>query len=211
MGLGKGREASATIMDSFNHGQTKAVWVSKSSKLINDARRDWQDIGGDPSIFIELKKVPAGGEIPDRPGILFLTYATLRKGANLSVKYRKVAREDFPDYYTYDRDWLVNFVNKPKFNKWHHVHSLQIETGPHKGKRVGQALHDITGSHVYARATEENVPDKSLLWQVFGFPQPDTGTEKSRLDQVLRWCGDGFEGVICFDESHAAKNAMGDE
>lgn len=28
---------------------------------------------------------------------------------------------------------------------------------------------------------------------------------KSRLNQLIQWCGDDFDGVIVFDESHKAK------
>ena len=31
---------------------------------------------------------------------------------------------------------------------------------------------------------------------------------KSRLDQLLHWCGDDFDGVIILDECHKAKNLM---
>ena len=31
----------------------------------------------------------------------------------------------------------------------------------------------------------------------------------SRLQQVIDWLGDGFDGVIAFDESHAMANAAG--
>lgn len=32
------------------------------------------------------------------------------------------------------------------------------------------------------------------------------GNFKTRLDQILEWCGPGFDGCIVFDESHKAKN-----
>ena len=32
------------------------------------------------------------------------------------------------------------------------------------------------------------------------------GKYKSRLKQVLHWCGDDFDGLIVFDECHKAKN-----
>lgn len=34
----------------------------------------------------------------------------------------------------------------------------------------------------------------------------DAGKYKSRLKQLLQWCGEDFEGVIVFDECHKAKN-----
>jgi len=36
-------------------------------------------------------------------------------------------------------------------------------------------------------------------------------TDATRLDQILEWAGDGFEGVIVFDEAHAMANAAGGE
>ena len=32
------------------------------------------------------------------------------------------------------------------------------------------------------------------------------GRGKTRLDQLIDWCGQSFDGVIVFDESHKAKN-----
>ena len=34
-------------------------------------------------------------------------------------------------------------------------------------------------------------------------------TGRSRLEQLVEWCGAGFEGVIAFDEAHAMANAAG--
>jgi hypothetical protein len=36
-------------------------------------------------------------------------------------------------------------------------------------------------------------------------------SDATRLDQVLGWAGDGFDGVIVFDEAHAMANAAGGE
>lgn len=36
-------------------------------------------------------------------------------------------------------------------------------------------------------------------------------TDATRLDQILQWAGEGFEGVIVFDEAHAMANAAGGE
>jgi len=36
-------------------------------------------------------------------------------------------------------------------------------------------------------------------------------TDATRLDQILEWAGDDFEGVIVFDEAHAMANAAGGE
>lgn len=41
---------------------------------------------------------------------------------------------------------------------------------------------------------------------LIGESQSTTGKYKTRLKQLLQWCGDDFDGVIVFDECHKAKN-----
>uniref|UniRef100_A0A1Q3F8H9 Putative nuclear helicase mop-3/sno dead-box superfamily n=1 Tax=Culex tarsalis TaxID=7177 RepID=A0A1Q3F8H9_CULTA len=41
---------------------------------------------------------------------------------------------------------------------------------------------------------------------LIGESQSTSGKYKSRLKQLLQWCGDDFDGVIVFDECHKAKN-----
>lgn len=47
-GVGKGREISGILLDNLMQSRKKAVWVSFNEGLINDARRDFSAIGGDP-------------------------------------------------------------------------------------------------------------------------------------------------------------------
>lgn len=117
-GVGKGREVSAIIQSNWLAGRTKAVWVSLSDKLIEDARRDWTDLGGLSSDIHHHSKIKSGASIKLPSGILFTTYATLRQAS-----------------------------------------------------RQGKT---------------------------------------SRLEQLLEWLGDDFDGAIMFDEAHAMGN-MGDE
>ena len=77
-GVGKGREVAACILDQWNRGRRKAVWISVSSGLIEDARRDWSALGGLPIDIQPLDAFPLGQPIGMASGILFLTYATLR-------------------------------------------------------------------------------------------------------------------------------------
>jgi hypothetical protein len=77
-GVGKGRQISAVILDNFRNGREKAIWVSESSRLIADAKRDWVDIGGDKGQVFELGKTKLGEPIDQPKGIMFTTYATIR-------------------------------------------------------------------------------------------------------------------------------------
>lgn len=77
-GVGKGREVAACMLDQWNRGRRKAVWISASAGLVDDARRDWSALGGLPIDIQSLDAFPMGTPITMASGILFLTYATLR-------------------------------------------------------------------------------------------------------------------------------------
>ena len=77
-GCGKGRQVAAIILDNRLRGRKRALWLSQSDKLLEDARRDWTALGGLESDVIPLGNFRQGMAIPLDEGILFATYATLR-------------------------------------------------------------------------------------------------------------------------------------
>ncbi len=86
-GVGKGRQSAAIILDNWLQGRRKAVWISKSDKLIEDAQRDWSALGMERLLITPLSRFPQGRPITLPEGILFTTYATLRsddRGAKVS-------------------------------------------------------------------------------------------------------------------------------
>ena len=80
-GAGKGRQVAAIVLDNWLQGRRRALWLSQSDKLVEDARRDWTALGGRDDDVIPLGKFRQGAEIPAPEGILFATYATLRSPA----------------------------------------------------------------------------------------------------------------------------------
>ena len=44
-GVGKGRQVSGIILDSYARGRRQHVWVSTSTDLVKDAERDLRDLG----------------------------------------------------------------------------------------------------------------------------------------------------------------------
>jgi hypothetical protein len=80
-GAGKGRQVAGIILDNWLKGRRRAVWISKSDKLIEDAERDWTAIGGYRSDIVPLSRFRQGAAIALEEGILFTTYATLRTQA----------------------------------------------------------------------------------------------------------------------------------
>nr|WP_306422202.1 strawberry notch family protein [Nostoc sp. CHAB 5715] len=77
-GSGKGRQVAGIILDNWCQARRKAIWISKSSALIEDARRDWCALGGSEKDIIDLSNIKLGEPIPFTEGILFATYSTLR-------------------------------------------------------------------------------------------------------------------------------------
>ena len=116
-GAGKGRQLASILMDRWLRGSRRHLWISESNALIEDARRDWQALGGLALDIQPLSKIKPNARIRKADGILFASYATLRSG---------------------------------------------------------------------------------------------TG-EKTRLQQLLEWCSEEFEGLILFDEAHAMGGVAGGE
>ncbi len=77
-GCGKGRQVASVILDQWLRGRRRALWLSQSDKLIEDARRDWEALGGRPDDLIQLSRIRQKDDVGYARGILFCTYATLR-------------------------------------------------------------------------------------------------------------------------------------
>ncbi|WP_429924170.1 strawberry notch-like NTP hydrolase domain-containing protein [Agrobacterium vitis] len=77
-GAGKGRQSAGIVLDNWLRGRRKAVWISKSDKLLEDAQRDWSALGMERLLVTPLSRFPQGARITLSEGILFTTYATLR-------------------------------------------------------------------------------------------------------------------------------------
>jgi predicted RNA methylase len=82
-GCGKGRQVAGVILDNWIKGRRKALWISKSDKLIEDARRDWSALGAEPLLIQPLSRFKGGAPVRLAEGILFCTYATLRNEPRL--------------------------------------------------------------------------------------------------------------------------------
>ncbi len=113
-GAGKGRQIASVIMDRWLAGERRHIWITKNEALLEDARRDWEALGGMRLDIQPLSRWKLGSPVHFPEGILFVTYPTLRSGR----------------------------------------------------------------------------------------------AEDTRLDQILAWAGDAFDGVIAFDEAHAMANAI---
>ncbi|ACK86303.1 strawberry notch family protein [Methylorubrum extorquens] len=80
-GAGKGRQVAGIILDNWMQGRRRALWVSKSDALLEDAQRDWRHLGQEPLQIVPLSRFAPGKPVTLSEGILFTTFATLRGGS----------------------------------------------------------------------------------------------------------------------------------
>src|SRR6202790_5006692 len=125
-GAGKGRQVAGILLDNWLKGRRRALWVSKSDKLIEDAQRDWSALGLERLLITPLSRFRQGTPIRLDQGILFTTYATLRSDA----RDEKVSRvRQIVDWLGTDFDGVIVFDES---------HAMQNAAGG-KGERGDQA------------------------------------------------------------------------
>ncbi len=125
-GAGKGRQVAGILLDNWLKGRRRAVWVSKSDKLIEDAQRDWSALGPERLLVTPLSRFRQGTSIRLEQGVLFTTYATLRSDAR-DDKVSRVAQ--IVEWLGRDFDGVIVFDES---------HAMQNAAGG-KGERGDQA------------------------------------------------------------------------
>ena len=68
---GRARAASRPelLLDNWCQGRRKALWISKSDKLLQDAQRDWSALGQERLLVTPLSRFAQGRDIPLAEGI----------------------------------------------------------------------------------------------------------------------------------------------
>ena len=105
-GAGKGRQSAGIVLDNWAQGRRKALWISKSDKLLEDAQRDWSALGQERLLVTPLSRFAQGRDIPLTEGILFTTYATLRSEERGAKKSRV---DQIVDWLGADFDGVILF------------------------------------------------------------------------------------------------------
>ncbi len=125
-GAGKGRQVAGIVLDNWLKGRRRAIWISRSDKLIEDAQRDWSALGMERLLVTPLSRFRQGTPIRLGEGVLFTTYATLRtdeRGEKLS-RVRQIV-----EWLGSDFDGVIVFDES---------HAMQNAVGG-KGERGDQA------------------------------------------------------------------------
>ncbi|UWR90424.1 strawberry notch-like NTP hydrolase domain-containing protein [Phaeobacter inhibens] len=131
-GCGKGRECAGLILVNWLAGRRKAIWVSKSATLIEDAIRDWTDLGGSPADIQPLSKWKPDQPIPMGDGILFVTYATLRSAGKCGT----TRLSQILDWMGEDFEGVLAFVE---------AHAMQNAAGSEQGRGVKPSQQGLAG------------------------------------------------------------------
>jgi hypothetical protein len=151
-GAGKGRQSAGIILDNWLQGRRKAVWISKSDKLIEDAQRDWSALGMERLLVTPLSRFPQGKPITLSEGVLFLTYATLRS----DEKAEKVSRvRQIVDWLGSDFDGVIIFDESHAMQNAGGGKSERGDVAPSQQGRAGLRLqHALPDARiVYVSAT----------------------------------------------------------
>ncbi|MER8569703.1 strawberry notch family protein [Mesorhizobium sp. M0924] len=176
-GVGKGRESAAVILDNWMQGRRKAVWISKSDKLVEDARRDWSALGMERLLVTPLSRFPQGRPIVLPEGILFTTYATLRsddRGEKVS-RVKQIVKWLGPDF-----DGVIIFDEAHAMQNAGGGKSERGDAAPSQQGRAGLRLqHALPNARiVYVSATGATIvhnlayAQRLGLWGGEHFPFP---------------------------------------
>ncbi|XP_074372399.1 protein FORGETTER 1-like isoform X2 [Apium graveolens] len=155
-GVGKGRTIAGLILENWQHGRRKALWISVGSDLKFDARRDLDDVG---AIFIKVHALNKlsyskldSKAVGVREGVVFLTYCSLiASSANGRSRLKQLVQWCGKDY-----DGLI------VFDECHKAKNLVPESGV-KPTRTGEAVFEIQAllpeaRVVYCSATGASEP-----------------------------------------------------
>ncbi|UWR24638.1 strawberry notch-like NTP hydrolase domain-containing protein [Sulfitobacter sp. S190] len=143
-GCGKGRECAGLILVNWLAGRRKALWISKSATLIEDAIRDWTDLGGSPADIQAISKWKPDQPIAMGDGILFITYATLRsQGKCGTTRLSQILAwlgEDFDGVMAFDE-----------------AHAMQNAAGSAEGRGVMPSQQGLAGLRLQLAAPRARV------------------------------------------------------
>src|ERR1700730_8877636 len=166
-GAGKGRQVPRILLDNWLKGRRRAVWISKSDKLIEDAQRDWSALGVERLLVTPLSRFRQGTPVRLAEGVLFTTYATLRT----DERGEKVSRvRQIVDWLGSDFDGVIVFDESHAMQNAAGGKSDRGDQAPSQQGRAGLRLqHALPGARVlYVSATGATTVDDLAYAQRLG-------------------------------------------
>lgn len=199
-GAGKGRQIAGVLLDNRLQGRTRAIWFSKSKNLIEDARRDWSDLGGNPDDIVNVSDWKLDEEIVASDKILFCTYATLRserQGKSRLQQIIKWAGKDFAGVIVFDESHELG--NAAGSVSDHHGAAKEASQQGVKGLMLQNALPEARVMYVSATGASDvsnlSYTARLGLWGTGEFPFAD----RSSFIQTIEAGGIAAMEVVCRD------------
>ncbi|MBN9464877.1 strawberry notch-like NTP hydrolase domain-containing protein [Brevundimonas sp.] len=92
---------------------------------------------------------------------------------------------------------------------WLSRNDALLEDARRDWSAIGGSAHDLVPLSSWRQGDAIRL-DRGILFTTYAtLRQPARGAKPSRLDQIVAWLGEDFDGVIAFDEAHAMANAAG--
>lgn len=160
-GVGKGRQIAGVIVDNYNQGRKKALWISGNQNLFPDAKRDLQDLGFDLKKVKLLNKFKAGTTIDMDDGVIFAGYDTVKMDMEKGGRLKQLT-----DWLGKDFDGVIVFDEAHNMAKGTAQSGKRGKTKPSAKALAGIRLQDALPNArvLYASATgAEKVSDYAYL------------------------------------------------
>lgn len=92
---------------------------------------------------------------------------------------------------------------------WLSRNDALLEDARRDWRAIGGGAHDIVPLNSWKLGEGVRL-ERGIVFTTYAtLRQPARGGKPSRLDQIVAWLGEDFDGIIAFDESHAMANAAG--
>jgi hypothetical protein len=200
-GTGKGRSGAAIIMHNdyllkaTEGRRVRALWVTKEFSLVEAARKDWHELGGDRD-FVHSHSPMREQTIGLKDGIIVSTYSTMRMEGNEQDKVEKSEEEVQAEWDAYElRAQQVEEGRKVR-KEW----VAYVKRYGHRDLYPSEASAILLAGGVLPVEGELTMPTIPAAKK----PREEKPSV-NRLRQIVEWDPD----VIVFDESHLMGNAVG--
>lgn len=182
-GAGKGRQVAGILLDNWLKGRRRALWISKSDKLLEDAQRDWKGLGRERLQIVPLDRFKLGKPINLAEGIIFTTYATLRSTERNGTSSRL---DQIIEWFGRDFDGVIVFDEAHAMANAAGGKSKRGDRAPSQqglaGLRLQHALHDAR--IVYVSATGATTIENLAYAQRLGYWGGDDFPFATRADFI---------------------------
>lgn len=102
-----------------------------------------------------------------------------------------------------------NFAQGRRRAVWLSRNEALLEDARRDWSAIGGSPRDIVPQGAWRQGEAIGLAEGVLFTTYATLRQPPKGQKASRLDQLVAWLGDDFDGVVVFDEAHAMGGAAG--